>query len=76
MGMKMGTKGKASGPGDRSGVQRLAHEVVQELRRVVWPTGRQTLGYTGWVIFAVVVISLLTVLFDALFGFAIGKIVS
>ncbi len=71
----MGTKGKASRPGESSGPQQLAREVVQELRRVVWPTGRQTVGYTGWVIFAVIVVSLLTVLFDAIFGFAIGKIV-
>jgi len=75
MGMKMGPKGKSTRAHEPSGAQQLAREVTQELKRVVWPTPRQAVGYTGFVVLAVVVVSLLTVVFDLIFGFAIGRIV-
>jgi preprotein translocase subunit SecE len=75
MGMKMGPKGKSTRPTEPSGPQQLVRDVALELKRVVWPTPRQALGYTGFVVLAVIVVSLLTVVLDLFFGFAIGKIV-
>ncbi|MGC8489041.1 MAG: preprotein translocase subunit SecE [Clostridia bacterium] len=71
----MGPKGKSTRPTEPSGPQQLAREVTQELKRVVWPTPRQVLGYTGFVVLAVIVVSLLTVVLDLIFRFGIGKIV-
>jgi preprotein translocase SecE subunit len=49
------------------GIVRLPREVIGELRKVVWPTFRQTLGYTGFVVVMVAVTALISSLLDSAF---------
>jgi preprotein translocase subunit SecE len=63
---------KARKSGRRSGVfGRIGgffREVVSELRKVIWPTRRELLTYTGVVIVFVVVVTTLVVSLDYAFG--------
>ena len=46
---------------------RLPREVVGELKKVVWPTLRQTLGYTGFTVVMVLVTAGISSLLDTVF---------
>jgi|BEDMetMinimDraft_2_1075160.scaffolds.fasta_scaffold19862_2 preprotein translocase subunit SecE len=72
MGTRTDDRRQPASPAARS--RQLWHEVTGELRRVVWPTGRQTLNYTGFVVVAVVVVALITVLLDTLFNLAFSAV--
>ena len=50
------------------GIVRLPREVVGELKKVVWPTFRQTLGYTGFTVVMVAVTAVLSSLLDTAFS--------
>ena len=60
-----GRKGKRRGPFGR--VALLYREVVAELRKVIWPTRRELIGYTTVVLVFVTFMVALVALFD--FGF-------
>ncbi len=49
------------------GIVRLPREVVGELKKVIWPTFRQTLGYTGFTVVMVLVTAGLSSLLDTVF---------
>ncbi len=49
------------------GIVRLPREVVGELKKVVWPTLRQTLGYTGFTVVMVLVTAGISSLLDTVF---------
>jgi preprotein translocase SecE subunit len=49
------------------GIVRLPREVIAELKKVVWPTFRQTLGYTGFTIVMVAVTAGISSLLDTAF---------
>jgi preprotein translocase subunit SecE len=62
--------GSRSGPGGR--LWGFLKDSRAELRRVVWPTRRETLQTTGVVFVAAVVVGLMLWLFDWLISLAIG----
>jgi len=62
--------GARSGPGAR--LWGFLKDSRAELRRVVWPTRRETLQTTGVVFLAAVVVGLMLWLFDWLINLAIG----
>lgn len=62
--------GARSGPGAR--LWSFLKDSRAELRRVVWPTRRETLQTTGVVFLAAVVVGLMLWLFDWLINIAIG----
>ena len=55
----------------RTGLLRFLRQVVQELRKVVWPTRRELFSYTGVVLVFVVVM----MLFVSALDYGIGKLV-
>lgn len=55
----------------RTGVLLFLRQVVEELRKVVWPTRRDLLSYTGVVLVFVVVM----MLFVSALDYGIGKLV-
>jgi preprotein translocase subunit SecE len=57
---------------ERGGIQQLFREVLAELKRVIWPTGRQTVNYTGFVVLTVAVTVVITVVLDAIFNAGLG----
>lgn len=73
LGMKMEEKGKSSRPDERS-PQQLYRDIRAELKKVIWPTGRQTVGYTGFVVVAVVVVAVASALLDTVFTAAFSTI--
>ena len=62
--------GSRTGPGGR--LWSFLKDSRAELRRVVWPTRRETLQTTGVVFVAAVVVGLMLWLFDWLISLAIG----
>jgi preprotein translocase subunit SecE len=50
------------------GISTLVREVRAELLRVVWPTGRQTVNYTGFVVLMVAITTLVSVALDTVFN--------
>jgi len=52
----------------------LVRDVRAELVRVIWPTPRQTVSYTGFVILMVAVTTLCVVVLDAIFNAGLGLI--
>ncbi len=60
-----GRRGKRRGPFARTAL--LYREVVAELRKVIWPTRRELIGYTTVVLVFVTFMVALVALFD--FGF-------
>ena len=55
----------------RTGVLLFLRQVVEELRKVVWPTRRDLLSYTGVVLVFVVAM----MLFVSVLDYGIGKLV-
>lgn len=53
---------------------RSAHQVVEELRKVTWPTGSETQTATIVVIIATFAITFVLWLYDILWGWAVGLI--
>lgn len=48
--------------------------VYSELKKVHWPTRRQTVGYTGVVLFTVALVALIIWLFDSGLSWALKKL--
>lgn len=48
--------------------------VYSELKKVHWPTRRQTIGYTGVVLFTVALVALIIWLFDSGLSFVLEKL--
>ncbi|PRY15898.1 preprotein translocase subunit SecE [Kineococcus rhizosphaerae] len=55
----------------RTGLLLFLRQVVEELRKVVWPSRRELLSYTGVVLVFVVVM----MLFVSLLDYGIGKLI-
>ncbi|GAA0301534.1 preprotein translocase subunit SecE [Kineococcus aurantiacus] len=55
----------------RTGLLLFLRQVIEELRKVVWPGRRQLLSYTGVVLVFVVVM----MLFVSLLDYGIGKLI-
>ncbi|MEW1958596.1 preprotein translocase subunit SecE [Kineococcus sp. NPDC059986] len=71
--MSQTTKAVAE-PGEskrRTGLLLFLRQVVEELRKVVWPSRRDLLSYTGVVLVFVVVM----MLFVSLLDYGIGKLI-
>jgi preprotein translocase subunit SecE len=49
---------------ERTGARQFLREVRQELRKVAWPTRPETINYSGIVLVALVVLTLLIFAFD------------
>jgi len=49
-------------------LSKFLRDVRQEMRKVVWPSKRQTINYTIVVVFAVFFVAALTAVTDAAFG--------
>jgi preprotein translocase subunit SecE len=56
------------------GLGQLWRDVRAELSKVIWPTGRQTVSYTGFVVMTVVVTGIITVILDAIFNSGLSLI--
>ncbi len=70
----MEAKGKATvSPAVRS--RRYLREVRSELKKVVWPTPRQTLSYTGFVVSFSLVVALIISGLDVVFNFGLDHFV-
>jgi len=54
---------------------KFLRDVRGEMRKVVWPTGRQTVNYTLVVVVAVVLVAGLISITDAAFGAVIRRII-
>lgn len=52
------------------GIKKFLREVRTELKKVTWPTRQQLIAYTGVVLVAVIIVSVLIWLFDTAFAFA------
>ncbi|HBQ96514.1 MAG: preprotein translocase subunit SecE [Firmicutes bacterium] len=69
----MEAKGKVTASNrDRS--RKYLREVRSELKKVVWPTPRQTLSYTGFVVSFSLVIALIISGLDVVFNFGLNFI--
>ncbi|MBS3938249.1 MAG: preprotein translocase subunit SecE [Peptococcaceae bacterium] len=55
-------------------LSKFLREVRQEMRKVAWPSKRQTINYTIVVVFAVFFVAALTALTDAAFGVIIRRL--
>jgi preprotein translocase subunit SecE len=53
-----------------SGVKKFLREVNIELKKVTWPTRQQLVAYTGVVVIAVMLVSVLIWIFDSVFALA------
>lgn len=74
MGKMMEAKGKTTvSTTDRS--RRYLREVRSELKKVVWPTPRQTLSYTGFVVSFSLLVALIIMGLDALFNLGLDHFV-
>ena len=69
----MEAKGKAI-VSNRDRSRRYFREVRTELKKVVWPTPRQTLSYTGFVVSFSIVVALIISGLDALFNLGLNFI--
>lgn len=70
----MEAKGNAANTtGERS--RKYLKEVRSELRRVLWPTPRQTLSYTGTVVAATVLVGLIIMGLDAIFNLGLQQFI-
>ncbi len=58
------------GPIDR--IKRFFREVRSEIRKVVWPTRRETISFTSVVVVSVVAMGLLVWAMDAVFSFVLS----
>jgi preprotein translocase subunit SecE len=50
------------------GIGQLWRDVRAELKKVIWPSGRQTVSYTGFVVMTVVVTAIITIILDTIFN--------
>ena len=55
---------------------RFYKQVVAEMKRVVWPTRRQTLIFTGVVLLTVIILSGLIYLADTIFSGLLGLVIT
>lgn len=55
---------------------RFYKQVVAEMKRVVWPTRRQTLIFTGVVLLTVIILSGLIYLADSIFSGVLGLVIT
>ncbi|AEW03831.1 preprotein translocase, SecE subunit [Sulfobacillus acidophilus DSM 10332] len=64
---------EAKGNAVQSGARpwKYLREVRSELRKVVWPTPRQTVSYTGFVVAFTALVGLIIAGLDALFNFGL-----
>lgn len=71
--MSSTTKAEAgpAGARKRGGILLFLRQVIEELRKVVWPTRRDLLSYTGVVLVFVVVM----MVFVSVLDYGIGKLV-
>lgn len=74
MGNKMEAKGNTAQASDRS-VIKYFRDVRGELRKVIWPTPKQTLSFTGFTVFLTIFVALAIVLLDAIFNLALSHFV-
>ncbi|MEW6082506.1 MAG: preprotein translocase subunit SecE [Bacillota bacterium] len=63
---------KATKKGPLERIKRFLQEVRYEVRKVVWPTRRETITYTSVVVVSVVAIGLLVWAMDAVFSFVLS----
>nr|MBO2507146.1 preprotein translocase subunit SecE [Bacillota bacterium] len=56
-------------------IGRFLRQVWSELRKVVWPTRRQTAIFTGVVFLSVVVVAVLTWAFDTIFSALLSLVI-
>lgn len=56
-----------------SGPWKFVREVRSELKKVVWPTPKQTASYTGFVVVFTLVVVLVITILDALFNFGLHQ---
>ncbi len=63
----------AESAGERS--LRYLKGVQSELKKVVWPTPRQTLSYTGFVVFMTIVVGLIIMAADTVFNFGLNHFI-
>lgn len=56
-------------------VSRFLRQVWSELRRVVWPTRRQTMVFTGIVLFAVATVAIIIWVVDAVLARILGLVI-
>lgn len=69
----MEAKGTTPRSAERS--RKYFREVRSELRKVIWPTPRQTLTYTGFVIFLTALVALMISGLDALFNLGLSQFI-
>ncbi len=69
----MEAKGKVTAA-NRDRPRKYLREVRSELKKVVWPTPRQTLSYTGFVVSFSLVVALIISGLDAVFNFGLNFI--
>ncbi|MCL4318405.1 MAG: preprotein translocase subunit SecE [Firmicutes bacterium] len=69
----MEAKGKVT-VSNRDRSRKYLREVRSELKKVVWPTPRQTLSYTGFVVSFSLVVALIISGLDAIFNFGLNFI--
>lgn len=48
-------------------------DVRSELRKVVWPTPKQTVSYTGFVVVFTLLVALIIMLLDTVFNFGLHQ---
>jgi len=63
---------KATKKGPLERIRRFLQEVRYEVRKVVWPTRRETITYTSVVVVSVVAVGLLVWAMDAVFSFVLS----
>ncbi len=75
MGKAVEAKGNAAiwSPAER--VTRYLREVRAELKKVVWPTPRQTASYSGFVVFMSVLTGLIILALDTIFNFGLNHFI-
>ena len=54
---------------------RFLKGVRSELRKVVWPTPKQTMSYSGFVVFMTVFVGLVIMGLDAIFNFGLNHFI-
>ena len=67
---------KSSKPGFFSRIGKWFKEMRSELKKVQWPTPKQTANNTGIVILCVIVVGIFIWIFDAVAGGIIGGLIS
>lgn len=75
MGKTVEAKGNAAMGSPAERTTRYLREVRAELKKVVWPTPRQTASYSGFVVFMSLLTGAMILVLDTVFNFGLNHFI-